>query len=212
MIFIQHRLNKIKDLRLSNQSYGVEIDVRNHGSDLYVVHDPFSTKAVKLADWLKDFNHPFLIVNVKEEGLEPLLLDMLEDANVLDFFILDETIPYIRKYALEGIPNFAVRVSEFESTQTALNLAAYLKTKGKRVDWIWIDTFTGALLPESDAIALKSAGFKLCQVSPELHHIDNPKSWTTLISNFKLKLAEVGPSYILPDMICSKHPEIWAEF
>ena len=212
MICIQHRLNNLEDLRVSNKCYGVEIDIRSHGCDLYVVHDPFSTQAVKLTDWLKEFNHPFLVANVKEEGLEPLLLDMLANAKVPDFFILDESIPYIRNYALKGVPNFALRVSEFESAQTALNLANYLKKRGKRVDWIWVDSFTGELLPNADVIALKAAGFKLCQVSPELHHVNNPKSWIGHISSFKLKLIQAGSSYIWPDMICSKHPEIWAEF
>jgi hypothetical protein len=205
MIHIQHRRNTIDQLKHTSKEYGVEIDIRNHGDALLVVHDPFSTDAIDLSEWLIHYNHKFLIVNVKEEGLEPKLLSLLKQFKVYDFFILDETIPFIRKYAMKGISNFALRVSEFESIETALKLNAHLKNKGHCIDWIWLDSFTGAPIDVKSLIRLRTEGFKLCQVSPELHHVDDPKSWEVRIAAFH---AACGESY-RPDMVCTKRPDLW---
>jgi len=205
MIRVQHRVNTVEQLKNTENSLGIEIDIRNHCDELLVIHDPFSTDAITLSEWLLDYNHQFLIVNVKEEGLEPKLLKILKQNNIKNFFILDESFPYIRKYALEGVPNFALRVSEFEGVQTALALNTYLKSHGCCVDWVWIDTFTGAPLPIEGFKKLRAAGFKLCQVSPELHHIEDPKSWQIRVKTFQ----DSALANYLPDMVCTKRPELW---
>ena len=41
MIFIKHRVNKIRDLKKLNKEYGVEIDIRSNGKNLYLHHDPY---------------------------------------------------------------------------------------------------------------------------------------------------------------------------
>lgn len=210
MIIVHHRRNSIEEIEETSTGYGAEIDLRNHGDDIFVIHDPFRTDAVRLDEWLKAYKHRFLIANVKEEGLEPKLTELFSQHGISDFFILDESIPYIRKYAMLGLPKFAVRVSEFESVETALRLAEYLQQNGKSVEWIWVDSFTGEPLPAEDAARLRNAGYKLCQVSPELHHVDDPSSWQPRITSFleKLDVLEGGP--FRPDMVCTKLPELWA--
>ncbi len=208
MIQVQHRVNTIDQLSRVEKTLGVEIDIRNHGDELYVVHDPFLSDEITLADWLVAYDHRFLIVNVKEEGLETKLLKQLEQNNIEDFFILDESLPFIRKYALLGVSNFAIRVSELESINTALAMANHLRERGRRVKWIWVDSFTGAILPPESVCKLKSAGFRLCQVSPELHHVDHPDRWEDLIRTFR-KTLDASPS-TYPDMVCTKLPDLWA--
>jgi len=206
MIIVQHRVNTIKQLQECKEDLGVEIDIRNHGNGLFLVHDPFETHgAVELSNWLSSYNHKFLIANVKEEGLEAKLLPLFDYHGVDDFFILDETIPYVMKYAACGISNFALRVSEFESIETALLVNENCLRNGTNIDWVWVDSFTGKPLPLNTLARLKEEGFKLCQVSPELHHIDNPQTWETLVAEFQMVY---GGSYI-PDMVCTKRPELW---
>ena len=209
MEFIIHRVNKIKDLKLLPKKFGVEIDIRNHGNELLVVHDPFITEGINLSKWLVDYDHKFLIVNVKEEGLEPQLLEILSNKNINNFFILDESFPYIRKYALAGTSSFALRVSEFESVETALNLDLDLKKSGNRVGWIWLDTFTGLALPNTDLKRLREAGFKLCQVSPELHYISDIDSWESRIREFQKGFVNAKNEGIEIDMVCTKRPDLW---
>jgi hypothetical protein len=130
---------------------------------------------------------------------------ILNEHKIQDFFILDESIPYIIKYALKGVQNFALRVSEFESVETALALNLYLKSYERCVDWIWLDTFAGKPLPIDDVRKLIDAGFKLCQVSPELHHVDDPDSWKNRISTFR----HLNADGYTPDMVCTKRPDLW---
>ena len=87
MIYIQHRVNSIEDLMLTDSKYGVEIDIRNHGQELIVVHDPFLDQEINFENWLKYFKHNFLIINVKEEGLEPKIFDLL-DFILIEFHLL----------------------------------------------------------------------------------------------------------------------------
>ena len=52
MICVQHRANKIEDLISTESKYGVEIDLRNHGNDIILEHDPFISNGVSFEDWL----------------------------------------------------------------------------------------------------------------------------------------------------------------
>ena len=46
MDYIAHRINTIKQLKLLDNKYGIEIDIRDDGKDLIIVHDPFK-KGIK---------------------------------------------------------------------------------------------------------------------------------------------------------------------
>jgi hypothetical protein len=209
MIIIEHRRNSLEQIRQSLPRRGVEIDLRNHGQEILVTHDPFITEAITIEEWLKNYRHKFLIANVKEEGIEDRLTSLFQQQGIADFFILDESFPFIRKYALLGLSKFALRVSEFEDYRTAIKLADYLQQHGKKVDWIWVDTFTGEPLPLEQAEALRKAGYKLCFVSPELHHIPDPACWQERVEGFITKLNSMNTKAIWPDMVCSKLPELW---
>ena len=209
---ISHRVNSITQLQKCPQRFGVEIDVRNHGSELIVTHDPFDMNGPKLQDWLAEYKHNFLIVNVKEEGLEPQVLKHLALHEIKEYFILDESLPYIRKYALAGVSNFAVRYSEIEAAQTAINLQADLKKHNQHIEWVWCDSFNGAPPMEADIKALRNAKLKICQVSPELHFVGEPSLWEKKIENFHKILMECYQDDFRPDMVCTKCPDLWLEF
>ena len=138
----------------------MEIDVRTYGNELVVHHDPF-VNSITLEDWLKGYHHNFIILNTKEEGLEDRLQKMMADHQIQDFFFLDQSFPFLLKTALTGETRCAVRVSEYESIETALNLAGMIR-------WVWVDVFTSFPLDKVSYKRLKDAGFKLCLVSPEL--------------------------------------------
>ena len=69
MIKIVHRVNDIKKLLTIPKEYGIEIDIHGWKDDLTIHHDPFK-KGENLDEFLKYFHHSFVILNVKEEGVE----------------------------------------------------------------------------------------------------------------------------------------------
>lgn len=209
MLIIEHRLNSIESLLAVPIEHGCEIDVRNHGDKLIIEHDAFISHGVEFEKWLEFYRHRFLIINVKEEGLEEKILLALSRSGISDFFILDESFPFIRKWALNGVSQFALRVSEFENYQTPLDLCMSLKAQNKSVEWIWVDSFLGLPLPLFQANVLKEAGFKLCYVSPELHFLNEPDRWGVLLENFTKILESQS---ISPDAVCTKQPNAWAGF
>ncbi|MAZ07787.1 MAG: hypothetical protein CMM99_04940 [Rickettsiales bacterium] len=77
MIIIYHRINSIKQLKKIPYKYGVEIDIRDYKNELILNHDPFK-KGDKFLEYLKHFKHKFLIINIKSEGIEKKIFDILK--------------------------------------------------------------------------------------------------------------------------------------
>ncbi len=100
----------------------MEVDIRSRVDELIVVHDPFE-RGVPFADWIAEYDHKFLILNVKEEGLEDRLLREMSERGIEDFFFLDQSFPFLIRTTRQGETRCAVRVSEYESVETALSLA-----------------------------------------------------------------------------------------
>ena len=196
MNFISHRRNTIDQLKKTNTKYGIEVDIRSFGDDLIIHHDPFSI-GEKFIDWIKEYKHGTLILNVKEEGLEDLLLKYMKKFDITDFFFLDQSFPFLIKTTKIGESRSALRISEFESIETAILLA-------NKVDWVWVDCFSKFPLSFNDFETLKACGYKICIVSPELQGFDADKE----ISKFNKLLTKKN---IIPDAICSKRIDIWEE-
>jgi hypothetical protein len=194
MNLISHRRNTISELLATDSKYGVEVDIRSEGDRLIIHHDP-CVAGESFVDWINAYRHGTLILNVKEEGLEPRLIELMKSKGIGDYFFLDQSFPFLVKWSNAGEHRCAVRVSEFESIETALTLAG-------KVDWVWVDCFTRFPLTESDARRLKDAGFKLCLVSPELQGRDANIEIPQLSSLLK-------EWNIVADAVCTKHPDIW---
>ena len=145
--------------------------------------------------WLEEYHHGTLILNVKEEGLEERLIALMRQAGIDDYFFLDQSFPFLIRWANKGESRSAVRVSEFENIETALALAGKIK-------WVWVDYFTHFPLTRNDAQRLQSAGFSLCLVSPELHGYD-PEKEISLLQTLLLK------NNILFKAVCTKCPHLW---
>lgn len=178
MIIIRHRINTIEELRTVPSEYGIEFDVRD---GLIVTHDHRGT-GPSLRDFLSQCRHAFYIVNIKCEGIELEVLDLLREYNIQHFFLLDCSFPMMIRLSNAGETRLAVRLSEFESIETVWNM------KG-RAQWVWIDCFTRFV---SGYEVLKDAGFKLCVVSPELQGRTEDVSFIRQV-----------------DAVCTKRPDLW---
>ena len=193
MLIIHHRRNNIELINKTPLNFGVEIDIRTYKNELIVNHEPYSN-GIKLRELLEFYNHKFLILNTKEEGLESKLLKMMHEFNIKSFFFLDQSFPFLVKTLLTGEKRCAIRVSEYESVKTPLSLCGL-------AEWIWIDVFNKFPISRRDYINLKDAGFKLCLVSPELqkHSFDK-------VMDIKKFLKDRN---IVIDAVCTKVPSYW---
>ena len=194
MKIIAHRINSLSELLASPAKYGVEVDIRSYGDKLVIHHDPF-IEGEPFDAWIAAYQHGTLILNVKEEGLEARLIALMQSKGIADYFFLDQSFPFLVKWSEVGEHRCAVRVSEFESIETALTLAG-------KVDWVWVDCFTKFPLSEDDALRLKNAGFKLCLVSPELQGRNAEIEIPALASLLRERNIE-------SDAVCTKRPELW---
>lgn len=194
MNIIMHRRNTLAELEATPANYGIEVDIRSQGERLIIHHDAF-VEGNAFDEWLDAYRHGTLILNVKEEGLEARIIAMMKERGLTDYFFLDQSFPFLIKWSKAGEHRCAVRVSEFESIDTALTLAG-------KVDWVWVDCFTRFPLTGQDARRLQAAGFRLCLVSPELQGRDAQKE----IPELQALLAELE---IAADAVCTKRPDLW---
>jgi len=196
MIIIRHRRNTDKDLANISTNHGAEIDIRSQGQHLVLHHEPYEA-GNRFEQWLENYNHRMLILNVKEEGLEDRVLELMKKNSIENFFFLDQSFPFLVKTSHTGESRCAVRVSEFENIDTAMSLAG-------KVDWVWIDCFSRFPLDKAAATQLKKAGFKLCVVSPELQGRMHQSDTDEII-------AAMNDARVVPDAVCTKFPERWEE-
>ena len=194
MKVIAHRRNTPEQLVATPHAHGIEVDIRSHGDRLIIHHDPF-VEGGSFEDWLSAYEHGTLILNVKEEGLEARLIDLMKARGIEDFFFLDQSFPFLVKWSRLGERRCAVRVSEFESVETALSLAG-------KVDWIWVDCFTRFPLNGAEAARLQAAGFRLCLVSPELQGRDAD-------TEIPMLQALLGREGIRAEAVCTKRADLW---
>ena len=80
-ILVQHRVNTINDLKSIPSHFGIEVDIREQNGDLICAHDPVS-KGELFKDFLFQFNHKFIIANIKEEGIEKDVIACIEENKI----------------------------------------------------------------------------------------------------------------------------------
>ncbi len=163
MLIINHRVNSIGQLQNTPKEFGVEVDLRADNNRIILNHEPF-LNGEDFEEFLSHYHHAFLILNIKCEGIEKRVIELMDKFKITDYFLLDVTLPFIFKLVHQGISKIAVRFSEIESIETCLHL------KGK-VEWVFVDNLTH-LPVENDAFKILRKHFKLCIVSPELLNRD----------------------------------------
>lgn len=188
MICCCHRINTIDELLQIPYKFGIELDLRDDiNGNIHIAHDPFSSGEL-FDDFLKEYKHRFIILNIKSERIEYRVLEIIKKYKITSYFFLDSSFPMIYKLSNEGEKKIAIRFSELEGMDTIL------KMKGK-VEWIWVDCFTKNPLTKEIYDILKTSGFKLCFVSPELQQQpEKIKEYKDYFEN----------ENIILDMICTK--------
>jgi len=194
VLIVRHRVNTLSQLVDTPKSFGAEIDLRSRNDELILEHDPY--KQGELFDeWLSAWNGQFLVLNIKEEGLEDRIIQTLNARGVEEYFFLDQSFPFMQKLIRSGNRRVASRASDIESIQTPLNSGA---------EWCWLDSFSGNWNYLIEAVPeLEKKGIRTCLVSPELQRIDYEVELANLRDILKKENLNL-------DAVCTKFPEVWA--
>ncbi len=162
MLKISHRVNTTISLKNQQDFYGVEVDLRQWGDHIVVQHDAFVV-GERFSDWVKHLKNQFVILNIKSEGIEAEAVRILlaEKPNI-DYFLLDQSFPFMVKSLVKNEFISAVRVSDLEGLQLTLSL---------NPPWIWVDCHLGdwSFLLELVPI-LRARQIRSCLASPDLHN------------------------------------------
>lgn len=160
MHLIAHRINTFADFYTLPEDCPIEFDLRDSAGEVIVTHDPFTTGPL-FSEFTLLLKGRFCIVNIKSEGIEWRVLEMLKENDIEDFFFLDCSIPMIHKLTQKGENRIAVRLSEVEPIEGVLPWL-------KKVKWVWVDCFTKLIVTKRMLELLKISDTKVCLVSPEL--------------------------------------------
>jgi len=185
MEILKHRVLSVNEI---DEKFGAEIDVRDHDGEIVLSHSMAKTTNQYFSDFLEQFPRElFLAINVKSSEIEEKLKEILTLKNHQKYFVFDFAFPNLRKALKLGL-NCAFRLSEYE------------KDIHPNCSWIWIDCFDGIWYDKKFLENLKSKGFKIAIISPEIHNRTNKDEFQK-IKNFI--------DHKLIDAICTDKPKLW---
>lgn len=178
--------------------FGTETDIRDLDGTLVISHDPPRRGAMTVEDFLShhaaaDAALP-LALNVKADGLQPAVSELLQRFELPDAFVFDMAIPDMLGWLKAGVPVFT-RMSDIEPEPILAGRCA----------GIWLDAFHSDWWDAATVEKQISAGRRVCIVSPELHRRDHLGVWERLAAASELT-ANDGV------MLCTDFPEAAREF
>jgi hypothetical protein len=194
MMLIAHRINTIDKIINLADNLPIEFDIRDSNGKLIIQHDALKD-GIFFEDFLPYIKNRFNIINIKSEGIEYKILDLLKQYEINNYFLLDCSIPMIYKLSKNGEKNIAIRFSEFETLESVLKWKHMVK-------WVWVDCFYSYILTKEVEKLLHEHGFRICLVSPELQGREND------ITVYKNMLKDEN---IIVDAICTKYKnfDLW---
>jgi hypothetical protein len=194
-LIVKHRVNSIKILKKTSKNLGIEVDVRTYNGNLILAHNNYKKKKkIFLREFIKNFNHKFLIVNLKEHNLANKIIKFFANKSI-KYFILDIHPHEIIK--VKDKKNICARYSCFEPIHGPLKIKKF-------AEWVWIDYLNKTLITKKN-FSLLYKNFKTCIVSPEVAGYKN-------ISHIKKMKNFFKRNKIVPHMICTKKTSFWKNF
>ena len=95
----------------------MEIDLRDYKKKIILSHDPFKS-GDSFNEFLKVYDHKFLVLNIKSEGIESAILKLLKKFKIKNYFFLDCSFPSLMNLIRKGNKNVSIRVSDYEDFGT----------------------------------------------------------------------------------------------
>jgi hypothetical protein len=196
-MIVSHRINTIEQIEKLNPDEAIEFDVRDSNGKCIVEHDAFQI-GLDFETFLKAVGKRFLLVNIKSEGIEMKVLELLKFYNIHNFFLFDCSFPKIIELANMGERRIGVRFSEYETIETVMSLK-------NKIEWVWVDSFEVFSMTKEIMEKIKNAGMKMCLVSPDLHK--KPEEIASYINSC------IDNSFFFDAVCCKQHNRhLWEEY
>lgn len=159
--------------RSFGMGFGTETDLRDLAGALVVSHDPPPTGALPAEELFRihamhDPKLP-LALNIKADGLQRWVAELLQRYEVRDAFVFDMSIPDTLQWLRAGVP-FFTRHSDVEETPLL-----YAEAAG-----VWLDAFTSDWWEAEVVERHLEANKRVWIVSPELHRREHRRVWERL--------------------------------
>ncbi len=153
-----------------SNGYGIETDVRDYKENLVISHNVADASCPLFTDMLEVYKRVGkdvpLALNVKADGIQPLLKKYLEEYKIRNYFMFDMSVPEQVVYVKEGFNTFT-RQSEFEISPSMYDKACGVWMDEFSEEWMKEDYFAGHL-KENKLIGV---------ISPEIHGNDEKRIW-----------------------------------
>ncbi len=177
--------------------FGIETDIRDFERRLVISHDMATGDCIGLDEFLALYQIEGeglpLALNVKADGLQSPLQEVLAAHGVDNYFVFDMSVPDAVQYIEQGFRVF-LRQSEFELPNALCD----------RATGIWLDSFGGDWFDQQVIKMHLTQGKQVCVVSPELHKREKAPLWTWL--------KETRLSHSSDVLLCTDFPENAREF
>ena len=154
--------------------FGLETDIRDRGKELVISHDiPGDTAPMLellLVEYKKKECHSTLALNIKSDGLQSLLIELLRRYNDIKFFFFDMSVPEMVLYEKMKLPYYT-RESDIE-----IKSVLYDEATG-----VWMDSFYDKewLTKERIQYHIRN-GKNVAIISPEIHGFPQNAAWNEI--------------------------------
>ena len=158
--------------RSFSMGYGIETDIRDYRGKLVISHDLPCENSIPVDILFKQYlrySKSTLALNIKADGLQTLLQQVLQQYMIENYFVFDMSIPDTIEYLDKGFNVFS-RQSEYEQ-----NIVFY-----DRVQGIWLDSFNQEWYDKNLIENHLKSGKKVAIVSAELHKRKEENLWSFL--------------------------------
>ena len=183
---------RISFIRSFETGFGTETDIRDLNGVPVIAHDPPQDGAMTAEAFLRlhhdhDPDLP-LALNIKADGLQKMLVPLLEAVAPRDAFVFDMAVPDMLHWLNTDVPVFT-RHSDVEPEPPLFDRCSGIWLDGFASDWWTTDTIRRHL----------DAGKRVCIVSPDLHGRPHLPVWDRLAADPDLLST--------PELlICTDHP------
>ena len=153
--------------------FGTETDFRDYKGEIVISHDIATEDCITASAFFEIYNsydsRPSLALNIKADGLQKLMQELLKKYEIKNYFAFDMSIPDTIGYLKNDI-RFYTRQSEYELTPSL-----YDSCNG-----IWLDCFEKIWYNEELIKNHLKNNKSITFVSPELHKRNHKDFWNFL--------------------------------